>query len=378
MVTTLISNPSMWPLQGGNGTSCAPDVPLSAPISNLSLSASLLLLNQRTQQAQSPSTQLAANVGLPWLVSSQLTPTMSLAPAHGGLLNDLAASSSPTMSGLFAQTAQKDMAANARDIASLLSFKLGNTQGAEDRKDLFNMNASGLCPNPFMQASIGSSNLMMPHDNRNLIFGLGSNLAADQLSQHSISNNFVSSLAARESPGMNMSAGHSSTHEEGERTNSMSYGVRSSSSPLTHGGSLDGAATNARAKAGAASVKKEKEERGSASPQSPSSGDEQPGKSSSRKRPLEAGEGGSSTKRCSRYWTKEEHEIFLKALKKYHRPQGPSPNNRVRVGLGEGVAELIAAHVKTRSPAQVRSHAQKYFIRESKVAPHSEDPEKSP
>eukprot|EP00960_Hanusia_phi_P040521 754498-Hanusia_phi.AAC.4 len=329
----------MLPFQGGNGASCSSDMPLSAPISNLSLSASLLLLNQRALQAQTASPQIATSVGLPWLVSSQIPPTISIPTAQGVILNDLAASSSPAaFSGLLAQSAPNDMSANTRDLASLLSFRLGSPQGMEDRKDFLNMNTNTFCSNMFAQSPIASSSLLMPKDSRNFMFGLGSNLGTDQLSQaQAISNKFVNSasaLAAREAPGMEMSTGHSNVQEEGERTNSI-YGVRASGS-LALGGNMEGAGANSKARPAPLSVKKEREGRAdTASPQSPSSSDEQGGKASSRKRQLEHGDAGSSSKRCSRYWTKEEHEIFLKALKKYHRPQGPSPNNRVRVGLGE-------------------------------------------
>jgi len=49
----------------------------------------------------------------------------------------------------------------------------------------------------------------------------------------------------------------------------------------------------------------------------------------------------------TRYWTAEEHQRFLDALKMY------------------GVKEVkaIAAHVGTRSSTQVRTHAQKYFLK---------------
>jgi len=49
----------------------------------------------------------------------------------------------------------------------------------------------------------------------------------------------------------------------------------------------------------------------------------------------------------SRYWTKLEHELFLEALEKF----GPKD------------VKSISTHVGTRTPTQVRTHAQKYFLR---------------
>jgi len=49
----------------------------------------------------------------------------------------------------------------------------------------------------------------------------------------------------------------------------------------------------------------------------------------------------------SRYWTKVEHELFLEALEKF----GPKD------------VKSISAFVGTRTPTQVRTHAQKYFLR---------------
>jgi len=49
----------------------------------------------------------------------------------------------------------------------------------------------------------------------------------------------------------------------------------------------------------------------------------------------------------TRYWTPEEHQRFLDALKLY----GPKD------------VKAISAHVGTRNPTQVRTHAQKYFLR---------------
>mmetsp|Transcript_30103 Transcript_30103/g.80825 ORF Transcript_30103/g.80825 Transcript_30103/m.80825 type:complete len:364 (+) Transcript_30103:95-1186(+) len=48
-----------------------------------------------------------------------------------------------------------------------------------------------------------------------------------------------------------------------------------------------------------------------------------------------------------RYWTSEEHRLFLEALEKY------GPKN----------VKAISTYVRTRTPTQVRTHAQKYFLR---------------
>eukprot|EP00286_Rhodomonas_abbreviata_P007830 CAMPEP_0181329500 /NCGR_PEP_ID=MMETSP1101-20121128/23341_1 /TAXON_ID=46948 /ORGANISM="Rhodomonas abbreviata, Strain Caron Lab Isolate" /LENGTH=131 /DNA_ID=CAMNT_0023438577 /DNA_START=155 /DNA_END=550 /DNA_ORIENTATION=- len=65
------------------------------------------------------------------------------------------------------------------------------------------------------------------------------------------------------------------------------------------------------------------------------------------------------------YWSKEEHALFLDGLKKFGtRPDDDNLNQRPMVGLGPGVAELLATFIGTRSVSQVRSHAQKHFIRE--------------
>mmetsp|Transcript_25072 Transcript_25072/g.50948 ORF Transcript_25072/g.50948 Transcript_25072/m.50948 type:complete len:173 (+) Transcript_25072:110-628(+) len=58
-------------------------------------------------------------------------------------------------------------------------------------------------------------------------------------------------------------------------------------------------------------------------------------------------------------WSKEEEAIFLCGIST-HCPE----ETRLRcIGLGPGVAQLISDMIVTRSAAQVRSHAQKYFQR---------------
>jgi SHAQKYF class myb-like DNA-binding protein len=50
---------------------------------------------------------------------------------------------------------------------------------------------------------------------------------------------------------------------------------------------------------------------------------------------------------ASRYWTTEEHKRFLEALKKF----------------GHKDVKAISNFVGTRNSTQVRTHAQKYYLR---------------
>eukprot|EP00960_Hanusia_phi_P019455 574349-Hanusia_phi.AAC.3 len=70
----------------------------------------------------------------------------------------------------------------------------------------------------------------------------------------------------------------------------------------------------------------------------------------------------------TRSWTGEEHQRFLTALNKFGPPasRDTDANGHVYVGLGRGVAFLISREVGTRTPSQVRSHAQKYFRKQSR------------
>lgn len=76
-------------------------------------------------------------------------------------------------------------------------------------------------------------------------------------------------------------------------------------------------------------------------------------------------------KNCSK-WTAEEHLKFVKALDIF-LPSYDSlgrincNTGQVCVGLGVGVAAKIASYIGTRTAVQVRSHAQKYFLRANKL-----------
>ncbi|EKX37679.1 hypothetical protein GUITHDRAFT_116156 [Guillardia theta CCMP2712] len=66
-----------------------------------------------------------------------------------------------------------------------------------------------------------------------------------------------------------------------------------------------------------------------------------------------------------RMWTQDEQVCFLEALPRNVSVRQVTglrdERGRLRVGLGRGAARRIAEAVGTRSEAQVRSHAQKFF-----------------
>ncbi|EKX33099.1 hypothetical protein GUITHDRAFT_156158 [Guillardia theta CCMP2712] len=69
------------------------------------------------------------------------------------------------------------------------------------------------------------------------------------------------------------------------------------------------------------------------------------------------------TMRKRSFWSDEEHQLFMDALKKYNvNPMRETKaDGKLYVGLGPYVADMIAIEIGTRNAAQVRSHAQKYF-----------------
>ncbi|EKX53865.1 hypothetical protein GUITHDRAFT_100831 [Guillardia theta CCMP2712] len=74
-------------------------------------------------------------------------------------------------------------------------------------------------------------------------------------------------------------------------------------------------------------------------------------------------------KRMPKTWSQEEHERFLEGLRLHvpHQSLLCHTDGTLRVGLGLGVAEKISRVVQTRTPKQVRSHAQKHFEKQSRM-----------
>lgn len=70
---------------------------------------------------------------------------------------------------------------------------------------------------------------------------------------------------------------------------------------------------------------------------------------------LNDGEGDINAKECTGRWTREEHQLFIKGLEMY----------------GKGWKK-IASLIKTRTVVQIRTHAQKYFLKLSKARQNGE------
>mmetsp|Transcript_12189 Transcript_12189/g.37171 ORF Transcript_12189/g.37171 Transcript_12189/m.37171 type:complete len:207 (+) Transcript_12189:436-1056(+) len=70
---------------------------------------------------------------------------------------------------------------------------------------------------------------------------------------------------------------------------------------------------------------------------------------------------GDNKKSTSRYWTSEEHQKFLEGLAKF----------------GHKDVKAISNYVATRNATQVRTHAQKYYLRLSREAARNSDKETS-
>jgi len=68
-----------------------------------------------------------------------------------------------------------------------------------------------------------------------------------------------------------------------------------------------------------------------------------------------------SSKQVPRYWTPDEHRMFMEAVQRY----------------GWKDVKSIAQHVGTRTPTQVRTHAQKLFLRQQKESTGMMAPSKS-
>uniref|UniRef100_A0A7S4NDJ2 HTH myb-type domain-containing protein n=1 Tax=Guillardia theta TaxID=55529 RepID=A0A7S4NDJ2_GUITH len=69
----------------------------------------------------------------------------------------------------------------------------------------------------------------------------------------------------------------------------------------------------------------------------------------------------------SSQWSPDEEARFLEALAMFSdADRRVRPDGRRSVGLGLGVARKISEYIGTRSEEQVRSHAQKHFLRQER------------